>query len=118
MKILIGLIGIVILGFFAIDGYEYYKWEQRCHLGKERSHDVLERGEKEVIEYLEGAGWAILGVYQNDILSIEGEYGILEAEASVLAKKRGKNAMLLMRYGFDSDCEVYGMTVLRKLSEE
>ncbi len=57
VKILIGLVGDSILGVCALEGFEAYKREMRCHLGKEKSHDVLERGEKVVLEYLRGAGW-------------------------------------------------------------
>ena len=113
-KILIGLIGAFILGFCALEGFEAYRWETRCHLGKEKSHDVLERGETAVLEYLNGVGWTDLEIYRNDILSIEGEGGILEAEAVVTGEKKGNSARLVMRYGFDPDCEVYGVTVLEK----
>jgi hypothetical protein len=57
----------------------------RCHLEEEKSHDVLERGEKAVLEYLRGAGWTELEIYRNAILSIEGEEG-LEAET---VKRKG-----------------------------
>lgn len=113
-KILVGLVGAFILGVCALEGFEAYKWEMRCHLGKEKSHDVLERGEKAVLEYLRGAGWTELEIYRNDILSIEGEKGILEAETVVMGKKKAKTFRLVMRYGFNPDCEVYGVTVLEK----
>ena len=116
VKILIGLVGAFILGFSALEGFEAYKWETRCHLGKEKSHDVLERGEDAVLKYLTNKGWTDLEIYRNDILSFEGEEGILEAEAVITGKKKGNGARLVMRYGLDLDCEVYGITVLEKKS--
>lgn len=110
-KILIGLVGVLVLGVCALGVFEE---EMHCHLGKEKSHDVLERGEKVVLEYLQGAEWTELEIYRNDILSIKGKDGIREAETVVTGKKKGKRFRLVMRYGFDSDCEVYGVTVLEK----
>lgn len=108
--------GAFILGVCALEGFEDYKWETRCHLGKEKSHDVIERGEGAVLKYLTNESWTDLEIYRNDIIPIEGEEGILEAQAVVTGKKQGSSARLVIRYGFDSDCEVYGIAVIEKKS--
>ena len=111
-KILIGLVGVLVLGGLVLGSFED---DTRCHLGKEKSHDVLERGEKVVLEYLTKKDWTRLKIHDNEILlPPEGESGIIEAEAVVTGEKKGNSARLVMRYGFDPDCEVYGVTVREK----
>ncbi|MDE0292032.1 MAG: hypothetical protein OXK19_05945 [Candidatus Dadabacteria bacterium] len=111
-KILIGLVGVLVLGGFLLGSFED---DARCHLGKEKSHDVLERGEEVVLEYLTKRGWTRLKIHDNEILiPPEGEWGIIEAEAVVTGENEGNSARFVMRYGFDPDCEVYGVTVREK----
>ena len=62
--------------------------EGKCYLGKEEAHDVLERGEDAVLEYLKGEGWTGLEVHNNKVLPPpEGERGIFMAGAVVTGEK-------------------------------
>ena len=117
-KILIGLIGVLcLLAFVGWLVTEEEEMAGNCYLGKEEAHDVLERGEKAVLEYLTKKGWTGLKIHDNEIFPPpEGERGIFMAGVVVTGKKGKDSSRLVTGYAVGPNCEVYGVTVLEKES--
>ena len=115
-KILIGLIGgFCLLAFVGWLVTEEEEMAGNCYLGKEEAHDILERGEKAVLEYLTEKGWTGLKIHDSEILPPpEGERGIFMAGAVVTGEKGKDTARFEFGYAVGSNCEVYGVTVLEK----
>ncbi len=115
-KILIGLIGVFcLLGFIGWLATEEEEVAGNCYLGREEAHDVLERGEKAVLEYLTKKDWTGLKILDSRILPPpEGERGILHGGAMVAGEKGKDMARFEVHYAVGPNCEVHGVTTVEK----